>query len=156
MNFLSRPCAPNLGGSSALEELDSQQRFSCLPTPVQLEVVSCPDLDLDIIPLSQHHTRIAQVVRSFTPSTCRWLSLEDIRLIGSRPIAAGGFTDIFEAMYDGGGVILKSYRRHVTSDIIGVVKVSLRTLSPPRDRQLMWHRGSTTRSAYAASFSTRT
>ena len=123
MNFLSRLCASNLEGSSAIEELDSQQRFSRLPTPVQLEVAGWPDLDLDTIPLSQHHTQIAQVLRSFTPSTCRWLSLEDIRLIGSRPIAAGGFTDIFEAVYDGGRVILKSYRRYVTSDIAGVAKV---------------------------------
>ena len=57
------------------------------------------------------------------PHTCRWLDPEEVKLIGEHPIAAGGFADIWEAMYGGRKVVLKSYRCYMTFDVDKVVAV---------------------------------
>jgi len=57
------------------------------------------------------------------PSTCRWLGPEEVKLVGDRQIAAGGFANIWEATHDGRVVVLKSYRYSMTDDIARIVAV---------------------------------
>ena len=73
--------------------------------------------------LPQQPVQVAQLLRSSMPSTCRWLSSEDIKPIGRFPIAAGGFADVWEATHNGRKVILKSYRCYATFDIAQIAKV---------------------------------
>ena len=42
----------------------------------------------------------------FMPSTCRFLNSEDIKPVGSHPVAAGGLADIWEATHDGRKIAL--------------------------------------------------
>ena len=81
--------------------------------------MNCPD----VISLSQHYAQIAQALQSFMPSACRFLSSGDVKPIGSHPMAAGGFTDIWEATHGGRKVVLKSYRCYVAFDLVQVVEV---------------------------------
>ena len=39
-------------------------------------------------------------------------------LIGDRPIAAGGFSDVWAAIHDDRKVVLKSHRCYVTFDVV--------------------------------------
>jgi len=64
-----------------------------------------------------------QDLRSSIPSNCRRLASEDIKLVGERQIASGGFANIWEATHDGRRVVLKSYRYSMTSDVARIVVV---------------------------------
>jgi len=57
------------------------------------------------------------------PSTLRWLSPEDVELVGEHPVAAGGFANIWQAIHDGRRVVLKSYRRSMSFDVARVIAV---------------------------------
>ena len=83
-----------------------------LPTPVP-----------DVISLSQHYSQMARALQSLMPSTCRWLSPEDVKSIGDHPMAAGGIADIWEAMCDGSEVVLKSYRCYIRFDVAQAIRV---------------------------------
>ncbi|KAF9644623.1 kinase-like protein [Thelephora ganbajun] len=111
MPLLSQVCALYRGESSDIEEHSSPQLLvGGLPTP-----------DLNDPTLSRHYTRMAQdSLRSPTSFVRHWFSPEDVKLVGGKPIAAGGFTDIWEATHDGRRVVLKSYRYYVTSDVAQV------------------------------------
>ena len=91
--------------------------------PPRLGVVNSPTPDMDVISLSQHHAQIARVLRSFMPSTCRFLSSGDVKLVSVHPVAAGGFADIWEATHDGRKVALKSYRCYMIFDVAQIVEV---------------------------------
>ena len=75
------------------------------------------------MPLSQRRTKMAQGLGSLLPSTCRWLGPENVDLVGEHPIAAGEFTNIYEATHDSRKFILKSYRPYVSFDVAQVVTV---------------------------------
>ncbi|KAF9649159.1 hypothetical protein BDM02DRAFT_3186563 [Thelephora ganbajun] len=122
MPLLFRVCPLLRGESSIVEEHPSPQPLHRLSTPPQLEVGGLPTLDLNGLTLSRHYARMAQdSLRSSTSFTCRWLSPEDVKFIGGKPIAAGGFTDIWEATHDSRRVVLKSYRYYVTFDLAQVI-----------------------------------
>lgn len=72
---------------------------------------------------SQRYVRIAQGLRLSLPSACRWLTPEDVDLVGGHPIAAGGDANIWEGMHDGRKVMLKSYCCCVSADVTHVVEV---------------------------------
>ena len=80
-------------------------------------------LDMDVITLSQHYAQMAQALRSFMPSTCRSIDPEEVKPIGSRPVAAGGFAEIWEATHDGRKVALKAYRCYMTFGVARVIEV---------------------------------
>lgn len=73
--------------------------------------------------LSQHPVWLARALKSFVPSTCRFLSPEDVTPTGSYPMAAGGFADIWEATYERRKVALKCYRYHSTSNVAHIIEV---------------------------------
>ena len=78
---------------------------------------------MDFVSLPQHYARVAQVLQPFMPSTCHFFDKEAVSLIGTHPVAAGGFADIWEATYDNRKVALKSYRCYVLFDAACIVKV---------------------------------
>lgn len=67
---------------------------------------------------------MAQDLRPSLPFTCHWLDPNEVNLVDERPIAAGGFANVYEATHDGRKVILKSYRPYVLFDVAQVVAVS--------------------------------
>jgi len=75
------------------------------------------------ISLSKHYAQVAQNLRSSMSSTCRWLDPEDIELVGEHPIGAGGSANIWEVIYNGRKVVLKSYRCYVSSNVAQLVAV---------------------------------
>lgn len=73
---------------------------------------------------AQRYPQMAHDLRSsMSLATCRWLNPEDVGLVGERPIAAGGFANIYEATYDGRKVVLKSYRCYVSFDVAQIISV---------------------------------
>ena len=106
-----------------IEEYSAPPSLHHPPSPPQLNARSLTILDLDDdVYSSWRYAQMAQDLRSSLPSTCRWLGPE-VNLTGEHPIAAGGFTDLYEAIYDGRKVILKSYRLYVSFDVAQVVAV---------------------------------
>lgn len=83
---------------------------------------------MDVISLTQHYSQLAQVLRLFMPSICHFFNPEVVKPIGTRPVAAGGFADIWEAIYDGRKVVLKSYRCYTSCDVAWVVEVRCHSL----------------------------
>lgn len=73
--------------------------------------------------LSQSHEQIVRDLRTSLPSVCPRLGPEEVQLVGKYPMAAGGSADIWEATCGGRKVVLKSYRRHVTVDVVEVITV---------------------------------
>ena len=94
-----------------------------LPLPPQLDTKSSPAPDPDNVSPLRHYARMAREHMSPLPSPYRWLGPEDISLASDRPIAAGGFTDIYEAMHGGRKVILKLYRCYIFFDVTQTITV---------------------------------
>jgi len=93
------------------------------PPPPQLEDVGSPASYLDDVTLLQRYAQMARGLRPSLPFTCRWLGPEDVKVICERPIAAGRFSNVFEATYDGRKVILKAFRCYVSFDVAQVAAV---------------------------------
>ena len=88
-----------------------------LSVPPQLEVGRSLAPGSNDTSLTQRYAQMAQDLRSSLPPTCHWLHPENVGLIGERPVAAGEFANIHEAMYGGRKVALKSYRCYVLFDV---------------------------------------
>lgn len=88
--------------------------------PPKLEDMGSPADDATLL---QHYAQIARGLRPSLPSTCRWLGPEDAKVICERPIAAGRFSNILEAIYDGRKVVLKTFRCYVSFDVAQVAAV---------------------------------
>lgn len=93
------------------------------PSQSRLKVKSLTTPDLDDVHLQWRYAQMAQDILSSLPFTCPWLGPKDVNPVGEHPIAAGGFTDVYEATYDGRRVILKSYRLYVSFDVAQVIAV---------------------------------
>lgn len=105
------------GGSPLLPSLHH-------PSPLcNHEAKSLPTPDTDGITLSQQYARMAQELLPSLLSLYQLLNPHDVKLTGERPIAAGGFTDIWEAIYFGRKVVLKSYRCYISFDVAHVIAV---------------------------------
>lgn len=130
MPLFSRLRALTQGDSSVVEEHSLPHPPHLIAASSQLQLAGLPTPSSDVISLSQHYLQIARVLQSFMPPTCRLSSLEDVKPIGDHPIAAGGVADIWEAVYDGRKVVLKSYRCYVTFDVAWTVEVHC---YPPRE-----------------------
>ena len=59
-----------------------------------------------------------------------WLNPSDIRIVGEHPVAAGGFTDIWEGVLNDRKVVIKSYRRYELSNRAQVISVRCHRRSP--------------------------
>jgi len=87
--------------------------------------------EIELSPMSDPGTppeRIVDVVRNlkpFLPSDCELLGQEDLDIIGSCPIDAGGFADVWVAvMKDGTKVAIKSHRYYSSSSCLPIYLVS--------------------------------
>ena len=102
---------------SVLETIRRQQ----LPSRIQL--ISSPTFDLNDVALLHRYAQVARDLRSSLPPSYRWLGPEHVKFICERPVAAGGFADIWEATYNGRKVMLKLYRCYVSFDVAQVAAV---------------------------------
>ena len=87
------------------------------------EVRCPPRSDLDGETLSKKHARIAQEILPPLLSHYPLLNPHDAQLNCERPVAAGGFADIWEATYAGRKVVLKSYRCYMSFDVAQIATV---------------------------------
>jgi len=94
-----------------------------LPIPPRFDVGHSPAPDSNERSPSQCYAQMAQDLRPSLQSACPWFSPEDVELIGNHPIAAGGFSDIWEGMYAGRKVVLKSYRCYMSFNVTQVIAV---------------------------------
>ena len=122
MPLFSRLCFLSQGNSSVVEELPSLHLLHRSPT---WEVASPPTIDSDVVSFSQHFGQTARGPSSISivgsPYPC--LNSEDVKLIDSHPVSAGGYADVWKAMYDGRVVALKSYRCYEMFDAVHTIKV---------------------------------
>ena len=63
----------------------------------------------------------------FLPTECELLGQGDLKIVGSHPIDAGGFADVWVGeMYDGTKVAIKSHRYYSSSSCLPVYLVSVK------------------------------
>jgi hypothetical protein len=123
MPFLSR-LRTLLGGRYLVAgEHPSPQPLDRLPAPPRLEVRGLPTPHTDDTPPSQRYAQIVQDLRSSLPFASRWLSPEDVEIVGEHPIGAGGFADVWEGTHGGRKVVLKSYRCYTSFDVVQIIAV---------------------------------
>ena len=67
--------------------------------------------------------KLAGRLQPFLPPSFRWLGQEDVKVIGTRPIDAGGFADIWVGEVDNRKVAVKSYRCYASADYVPTYKV---------------------------------
>ena len=91
--------------------------------PTQLEIAGSPIPNADVAALLQRCVQMARDLRPSLPSPCRWVDPDDLKFVSKRPIAAGSFANILEAMHHNSKVMLKSYRCYVSSDVAQIVAV---------------------------------
>lgn len=103
---------PPVGPPPAGTKNTGSEHPSSLPTP-------CSNCTL----LSQSYAALAQSLRSSLPPSCNWLTLEDIKVVGVRPIDAGGSADVWMGEMGDRTVALKSYRCYLSSDLAPITEV---------------------------------
>ena len=111
------------GESSVVGEHPAPQSPHHPPPPSQLEPRSPHTPGLDDVYHSRRYVQLAQGLPSSSPSTCRWLGPGELKIVSEHPIAAGGFSNVWEGTHDGRKVVLKSYRCYVSFDVANVVSV---------------------------------
>ena len=106
-----------VGGESIVQETIHRQS-----PPQQLEDMGSPASYLGDVTLLQRYAQMAQDLRPSLPLAC-WLGPEDVKLTREHPIAAGRFSNIWEATHNGRKVALKDYRCYVSFDVARVAAV---------------------------------
>ena len=94
-----------------------------LDPPSSPRLRSSPIEDLDSVTLAYRYPRMVPQLLQSLPSPYPLLNPNGVELTDKHPIAAGGFTDIWGANYDGRRVVLKSYRQYVSFDVAQAVTV---------------------------------
>ena len=75
--------------------------------------------------LPEHLVDAVRRLKPFLPVGCEVLGQGDLKVIGSRPVDAGGFADIWVGeRHDGTVVAIKSHRYHSTSSCRSIYLVS--------------------------------
>jgi hypothetical protein len=59
---------------------------------------------------------MADRLRHSPPADCLWLEQEDLKVVGTHPIDAGGFADVWVGELDNRKVVIKSYRCSASAD----------------------------------------
>ena len=106
----------------AREHIPLQSLYYPPPLP-QLEVWSLSVSGLDDATLLHRCSLIAQEILKSLPSPTHLQAADDLRLVGTLPVAAGGFADILEATHKGRRVVLKVYRCYRSFDVNRIVTV---------------------------------
>ena len=63
-------------------------------------------------------------LRPSLPADCLWLGQEDAKVIGTHPIDAGGFADVWAGEMGDRKIAIKSYRCHASADYAQIYWVS--------------------------------
>jgi hypothetical protein len=108
---------------SAVGEHPTPQSLRRPSLPPHLEDRGSPAPDLDNPLLSQRYTQMVRELLPSLPFPYRLLGLEDLKLVGEHPIAAGRFANVLEGTHEGRKVVLKSYRCYVLFDVAQVTAV---------------------------------
>jgi len=102
--------------------------FCAVDEPDQSQLLP-PEIDLS--PMNNLNTppeHLVDAVRNlepFLPTGCELLGQEDLKIISSYPIAAGGFADVWAGeRNDGTAIAIKSYRRYSSSTCLLIYSVS--------------------------------
>jgi len=104
---------PNRGGApSHIPHIHDQPRLSPLVTDHSLTT----DHDGSI--------NLAGRLRSLLPPNYLWLGQGDLMVVGTRPIDAGGFADVWAGEMGDRKVAVKSYRRYTSADYWKIYWVS--------------------------------
>ena len=67
---------------------------------------------------------LAGRLRPSLPPSCRWLRQEDLEVVGTRPVSAGGLADIWIGEIGNRKVAVKSYRCYASTSCMSTYKVS--------------------------------
>jgi len=108
---------------------EGNETHSChAETPEQLEW-SAPEIDPSSVTsfsaLPEHLVDAVRRLKPFLPVGCELLAEGDLRVVGSRPIDAGGFADVWTGERNDGTVVaIKSHRYHSTSSCRSTYLVS--------------------------------
>lgn len=97
--------------------------------PVQLESL-LPDIDLSTIanPIALPEDLVDAVrdLKPFLPIGCEFLGPGDVTIVGTRPINADGFADVWAGKRNNGTVVaIKSHRYHSSSSCLPIYSVRL-------------------------------
>ena len=83
-------------------------------------------LQIDHSPATDPGTLVdlAGRLRSFLPPGYRWLEQDDLKVVGTLPVDAGGFADVWVGGVGDQRVAVKSYRCFTSADYIPTYNVS--------------------------------
>ena len=118
------------GPSSSRDARHEWCSFSCAAdAPDQSQFLPS---EIDLSPLSNPSTPPEQIIDAvqnlkslLLANGCELLGQGDLRMVGSRPIDAGSFADVWAGeMKDGTTVAIKSYRRYSSLSCLPVYQVS--------------------------------
>lgn len=108
------------------EWCDEPSCTTCLPDQSQSlppEINLSPMINPGAPP--EHLVNAVEDLKSFLPVGCDLLGQGDLKIIGSRPIDAGGFADVWLGeMNDGTVVAIKSHRYYSSSSCLPMYLVS--------------------------------
>ena len=92
-----------------------------LPSEVDLSSMANPGTP------PEHLVDAVRNLGPFLPIECELLGQGDLKIVGSHPIDAGGFADVWVGeMYDGTKVAIKSHRHYSSSSCLPVYLVSVK------------------------------
>ena len=103
--------------------------------PAQWGSVS-PEVDLSSVAnpstSSEHLVSAVWGLKPFLPSSCKLFGPNDMKIDGSHPIGGGGYAETYVCKWNNGHTaVIKSYRRHSSSNHLSTFLVSV-TCSVPR------------------------
>jgi len=130
------PFQPGTGSYSGISDLSSPpSALRAPPIDAQLEgddvlwhTIHCHDQSPLVVvhPLTTDLGTLVDLARRFQPflpSGYRWLGQEDLKVVGTRPIDAGGFADVWIGEVGDRKVAVKSYRCYTSADYIPTYNV---------------------------------
>ena len=85
------------------------------PSPLEINHSLTTNLDTLI--------NLAGRLRPFLLSSSRWFGQEDLKVVGTFPIGAGGFADVWDGKVGDRRVAVKSYRSYTSADCMLTYKV---------------------------------
>ena len=107
----------------------SEMQLCLAEEPVQLESLPpCIDLSTIANPTAQPEDLVDAVhdLKPFLSAGCEFLGQGDLKIVGTCPIDAGGFADVWMGERNDGTVVaIKSHRHHSSSSCLPIYSVRL-------------------------------
>lgn len=90
--------------------------FPILPCNVHSPESSQPEIDNSLATDLGTLVNMADQLRRSLPADCLWLGRKDLKVIGTHPVDAGGFADVWAGEMTNRKIVIKSYRCHASTD----------------------------------------